>query len=96
MSSIDVVVPCYNYAKYLRQVGVALSETYIQQTLAKHPAITRNLVALFYNHFDPAIGDSGLGRKGASMGIRSPISASSPPPMTLRHAVRPARRSLRR
>jgi glutamate dehydrogenase len=61
------------YAKYLRQVGVALSETYIQQTLARHAAITRNLIALFTNYFDPAIGDAGLGRKGASMGIRSQI-----------------------
>src|SRR5688500_800379 len=69
----DEVVVLRAYAKYLRQVGVTLSEAYIQQTLAKHPAITRNLVALFYNHFDPAIGDTGLGRKGASMGIRSQI-----------------------
>ena len=69
----DEVVVLRAYAKYLRQVGVPLSEAYIQQTLARHAAITRNLVALFYNHFDPSIGDTGLGRKGASMGIRSQI-----------------------
>jgi glutamate dehydrogenase len=62
------------YAKYLRQVGVALSETYIQQTLARHPAITRNIVQLFRNYFDPAIGEAGMGRKGASLGIRSQIN----------------------
>ncbi|HUP63373.1 MAG TPA: NAD-glutamate dehydrogenase [Thermoanaerobaculia bacterium] len=67
------VVVLRAYAKYLRQVGVALSETYIQQTLAKHPAITRNILQLFRNYFDPAIGDVGLGRKGASLGIRSQI-----------------------
>jgi glutamate dehydrogenase len=61
------------YAKYLRQVGVALSEAYIQQTLARHPAITRNIVQLFRNYFDPAIGEAGMGRKGASLGIRSQI-----------------------
>ena len=67
------VVVLRAYAKYLRQVGVALSETYIQQTLAKHPAITRNILSLFKNYFDPAMGDVGLGRKGASLGIRSQI-----------------------
>src|SRR5204862_472463 len=41
------VVVMRAYAKYLRQVGVTLSEAYIQQTLAKHPAITRNIIVLF-------------------------------------------------
>jgi glutamate dehydrogenase len=67
------VVVMRAYAKYLRQVGVTLSETYIQQTLAKHPAITRNIITLFKNYFDPAMGDVGMGRKGASLGIRSQI-----------------------
>jgi glutamate dehydrogenase len=69
----DEVVILRAYAKYLRQVGVALSETYIQQTLARHPGITRNIIQLFTNYFDPAIGDAGMGRKGASLGIRSQI-----------------------
>jgi len=67
------VVVLRAYAKYLRQVGVTLSEAYIQQTLAKHPAITRNIIQLFRNYFDPSIGDVGMGRKGASLGIRSQI-----------------------
>src|SRR6185436_12276828 len=67
------VVVLRAYAKYLRQVGVTLSEAYIQQTLAKHPAITRNIIQLFKNYFDPSFGDVGLGRKGASLGIRSQI-----------------------
>ncbi len=67
------VVVLRAYAKYLRQVGVTLSEAYIQQTLARHPAITRNIIALFKNYFDPALGDVGLGRKAAALGIRSQI-----------------------
>ncbi len=69
----DEVVILRAYAKYLRQVGVTLTEGYIQQTLAKHPQITRNIVQLFRNYFDPAIGDAGMGRKGASLGIRSQV-----------------------
>jgi glutamate dehydrogenase len=69
----DEVVILRAYAKYLRQVGVTLTEGYIQQTLARHPQITRNVVQLFKNYFDPSIGEAGLGRKGASLGIRSQI-----------------------
>jgi glutamate dehydrogenase len=69
----DEVVILRAYAKYLRQVGVTLSETYIQQTLAKHPAITRSIIELFRNYFDPALGEVGMGRKGASLGIRSQV-----------------------
>ncbi|HEX8615963.1 MAG TPA: NAD-glutamate dehydrogenase domain-containing protein, partial [Thermoanaerobaculia bacterium] len=69
----DEVVILRAYAKYLRQVGVTLTEGYIQQTLAKHPQITRNIIQLFRNYFDPAIGEAGLGRKGASLGIRSQV-----------------------
>jgi len=61
------------YAKYLRQVGVAFSEASIQQTLAKHSGITRLILQLFQNHFDPEVGAKDLGRKGASLGIRSQI-----------------------
>jgi glutamate dehydrogenase len=68
------VVVLRAYAKYLRQVGVTLSETYIQQTLAKHPGITRNIIQLFRNYFDPSFGEVGLGRKGAGLGITSQIN----------------------
>ena len=70
------VVVLRAYAKYLRQIGVAFSEQLIQQTLAKHPAITRAILQLFANHFDPAIGDVGMGRKGAALGIRLQIEDS--------------------
>jgi len=67
------VVVLRAYAKYLRQIGVTFSETLIQQTLARHSGITRSILQLFKNHFDPAIGDVGMGRKGAALGIRSQI-----------------------
>jgi len=63
------------YCKYVRQIGVTLSEAYIQQTLASNPGITRMLIQLFRNHFDPQLGPAGKnsGRHGASLGIRSQI-----------------------
>jgi glutamate dehydrogenase len=77
------VVVLRAYAKYLRQVGVTLSEAYMQQTLARHPSITRAIIQLFKNYFDPALGESalrgassstvGMGRQGAALGIRSQI-----------------------
>jgi glutamate dehydrogenase len=67
------VVVLRAYAKYVRQIGISLSDTYIQQTLAKHPAITRQLLQLFQNYFDPSIGEVGMGRQGAGLGIRSQI-----------------------
>ncbi len=41
------------YAKYLKQAGFTFSQTYIEQTLAKHAEIARGLVALFHARFDP-------------------------------------------
>ncbi|HVE70283.1 MAG TPA: NAD-glutamate dehydrogenase [Thermoanaerobaculia bacterium] len=67
------VVVLRAYAKYLRQIGITFSDTLIQQTLARHPAITRSILQFFKNYFDPSIGDVGMGRKGAALGIRSQI-----------------------
>ena len=61
------------YAKYVRQIGIALSEGGIQQTLANNPEITRTLIGLFRNHLDPALGVAQIGRQGASLGIRAEI-----------------------
>jgi glutamate dehydrogenase len=69
----DEVVVLRAYAKYLRQIGATFSDQLIQQTLAKHPVITRSILQLFKNYFDPSIGDVGMGRKGAGLGIRSQI-----------------------
>ncbi len=40
-------------AKYLRQAGSTFSQTYMEETLAEHPAIVRKLVELFRVRFDP-------------------------------------------
>lgn len=42
------------YSKYLHQVGFRFSQPYIEQTLAQHPDITRDLINLFYLLHDPA------------------------------------------
>ena len=77
------VVVLRAYSKYLRQIGVSLSETYIQQTLANNPTITRLLIQLFTTYFDPTLGPSsirgaratgeGMGRHAAALGIRAQI-----------------------
>lgn len=42
------------YAKYLRQARFRFSQTYIEKALINNPAITRDLIALFYLLQDPA------------------------------------------
>ncbi len=42
------------YCKYLLQVRVTHSQAYMEQTLASHPGITRQLTALFHARFNPA------------------------------------------
>jgi glutamate dehydrogenase len=41
------------YAKYLRQGGTTFSQGYMEQALAEHPAVARQLVELFESRFDP-------------------------------------------
>ena len=42
------------YARYMRQIGFALSQPFIEATLAAHAPIARALVELFKARFDPA------------------------------------------
>ncbi|HKU87526.1 MAG TPA: NAD-glutamate dehydrogenase [Casimicrobiaceae bacterium] len=42
------------YARYMRQIGFALSQAFIEATLAAHPTTAAALVALFKLRFDPA------------------------------------------
>ncbi len=42
------------YCRYLRQVGVAFSQRYIESSLARNPEIARLLVELFHESLDPA------------------------------------------
>ncbi|MFY0991553.1 NAD-glutamate dehydrogenase [Halomonas sp. C05BenzN] len=41
------------YARYLKQIRFGVSQDYMATTLANHPEITRELVALFELRFDP-------------------------------------------
>ncbi len=52
------------YAKYMRQIGFALSQAFIEATLASHAAVARGLIDLFYARFDPA-GGAGSGARTA-------------------------------
>ena len=51
--SADEIVVLRAYAKYLKQIGFALSQAYIEATLAAHPRIARMLISLFRLRFDP-------------------------------------------
>ncbi|HEU4840278.1 MAG TPA: NAD-glutamate dehydrogenase domain-containing protein, partial [Ilumatobacteraceae bacterium] len=42
------------YGKYLRQIGFAFSQAYVEAALAGHPRLVGDLVALFHTRFDPA------------------------------------------
>ncbi len=42
-------------AKYLRQTGMTFSQTYMEETLADHPEIARQLFELFKLRLDPAL-----------------------------------------
>ncbi|MEO8122796.1 MAG: NAD-glutamate dehydrogenase [Burkholderiales bacterium] len=55
------------YAKYMRQIGFALSQSFIQATLAAHPAIARSLVLLFKARFDPDAREGSEARASAEV-----------------------------
>jgi glutamate dehydrogenase len=44
------------YARYLRQIGFPLSQTFVEATLAAHPDIAAALITLFKLRFDPDAG----------------------------------------
>jgi glutamate dehydrogenase len=69
------VVVLRAYSKYIRQVGVNLSQEYIERALASNPNIARLLVQFFAQHFDPQFGSAGkmTGRHFAAMNIRGQI-----------------------
>src|SRR5690606_32927627 len=45
------------YCKYLLQVGVPFSQSYVEETMVRNPALAGKLVELFEARFDPAIAD---------------------------------------
>ncbi len=60
----DEIVVLRAYAKYLRQIGFPLSQSFIEATLAARADIAAALVALFKTRFDPAQG-AGAGSRAA-------------------------------
>ncbi|HEX7342557.1 MAG TPA: NAD-glutamate dehydrogenase [Rhodanobacteraceae bacterium] len=42
------------YCKYLQQIGIAFSQSYMEETLNRYPAIANLLMELFLAKFDPA------------------------------------------
>ena len=63
----EEVVVLRAYAKYMRQIGFALSQTFIEATLAAHAGIARLLIELFRARFDPD-GGAGAGARAAEHG----------------------------
>ena len=61
----DEIVVLRAYAKYLRQIGFPLSQSFIEGTLAAHADIAAALVALFKTRFDPGQG-AGAGSRAAA------------------------------
>ena len=53
------------YAKYMRQIGFALSQSFIENTLATHAGVARQLVELFKTRFDP-VPDAERARRAAT------------------------------
>ncbi|MGH9133821.1 MAG: NAD-glutamate dehydrogenase domain-containing protein, partial [Ilumatobacteraceae bacterium] len=45
------------YAKYLRQIGFAFSQGYIEDTLSRLPHVASSLIELFEARFDPSLED---------------------------------------
>ncbi len=61
------------YAKYLRQIGSAYTQGYIEQVLGGHPVVAAHLAALFAARFDPAADEAH--REERSAGLVEAISA---------------------
>ncbi|MGH9271749.1 MAG: NAD-glutamate dehydrogenase [Ilumatobacteraceae bacterium] len=60
------------YGKYLRQIGFAFSQSYIESTLHSHPALVADLMALFHARFDPTR-PSGEERDAAQQEVRQRV-----------------------
>jgi glutamate dehydrogenase len=61
----EEVVILRAYGKYLKQIGFGLSQSFIEATLAAHPAIARMLVHLFRLRFDPDHADDDAAERQA-------------------------------
>ena len=55
------------YCKYLLQVGVPFSQTYVEETFSRYPLLARLVVELFEARFDPSTGIEGKAEVKAGM-----------------------------
>src|SRR5215471_13512724 len=63
-------------AKFLRQAGINLSQSYIEAALAKNPAIAANLVELFRTLHDPTLFSNATDRTAGANKIREKIQTA--------------------
>lgn len=62
------------YARYMRQIGFALSQAFVESTLVAHAGVARGLVELFLARFDPAGGPDAEDRAtAAALNIESAL-----------------------
>ncbi|HEY0662624.1 MAG TPA: NAD-glutamate dehydrogenase domain-containing protein [Lysobacter sp.] len=55
------------YSKYLQQVGVPFSQSYVEETFSRYPLLARLLVEMFEAKFDPATGSESKAEIKAGM-----------------------------
>ena len=70
------VVVLRAYAKYMRQIGFALSQSFIESTLATHAGVARQLVELFKLRFNPAP-DAERAQRAASLVVDIGVALDS-------------------
>ena len=64
------------YANYMKQIGFNTTQDFIADTLAQHPEITRNLVALFRTSFDPRVNKGAGDEERRTERLRSKVIAA--------------------
>jgi glutamate dehydrogenase len=64
------------YAKYLRQIGFAFSQAYVEETLARLPNVAQQLVELFGSKFDPAGSIDPAAHEASAVEARSRLAAT--------------------
>ncbi len=61
--------------KFLRQTGIAFSQSYMEETLANNPKIARALTELFQIRFDPDVQDRNTRQRGTVVEIEHALDA---------------------